>query len=90
MLNGDHRGDGGCAGTAQVVAAQRVARQLVLGFELCADSGVPLSELQKIALFSAALLEFDGMHAEVEGRLQIDRLLGELHDLDDPASANGV
>jgi hypothetical protein len=45
---------------AQVAAADRVARVLVGAFDLCADSGRPLSALQRVDAIRAALLEFDG------------------------------
>jgi hypothetical protein len=63
--------------TLQAVAAQRIAGLLILGFGLCEEGRVPLSDRQKIAMLTSALLEFDGIQAEVHGLLQIERLLAE-------------
>ena len=54
----------GFASTAQVAGAERVARALTVGFALCDEAGFPLSERQRISMFTAALLGFDGFHAE--------------------------
>jgi hypothetical protein len=75
------------SGTMQTVAAQRIASLLVLGFGLCEEAHVPLSERQRIALLTAALLEFDGVRAEIEGLLQIERLLSEFR-IDGPPNGH--
>jgi hypothetical protein len=61
--------------TAKAAAAERIAAAIVAGFEVCAQAGVPLSQLQKIALVEAALLEFDGFEAHVGSVAAIDELL---------------
>ena len=64
--------------TLQVVAAQRFAQIAVTGFALCEESSVPLSERQKIALLTAALLEFDGLREELTGVLHVERLIEDI------------
>ena len=68
----------GFATTAQVAAAQRVARALTVGFGLCDEAGFPLSERQRISMLAAALLGFDGFQAETEGLLGVEQLLAGL------------
>jgi hypothetical protein len=75
MLNKNGGKSTGAAATMQVVAADRIARQLIVGFGFCDECGVPLSERQRIALLTAALLEFDGVQDELEGLLRVERLL---------------
>lgn len=64
--------------TLQVVAAQRVAQATVTGFALCEECGLPLSERQKVAVLTAALLEVDGLHEELTGILHVERLIADL------------
>jgi hypothetical protein len=64
--------------TLQVVAAQRVAQATVTGFALCEECGLPLSERQKVAVLTAALLELDGLHEELTGVLHVERLIADL------------
>jgi hypothetical protein len=64
--------------TIQVLVAERVARLVVAGFGLCEECGVPLTERQKVALLTAALLELDGMRDEFAGLRRVERLLAEL------------
>jgi hypothetical protein len=61
-----------------VVAAERMARLVVGAIELCEECAVPLSERQKIALLTVALLESDGVREEVAGLERVERLLAEL------------
>jgi hypothetical protein len=68
----------GVEATLQVVAAQRVAQATVTGFGFCDECGHPLTERQKVALLTAALLELDGMRDEVEGVVHVERLIAEL------------
>jgi hypothetical protein len=63
------------AASAQVAAAVRLARIIVAAGTVCADSGAPLSDRQKVSLLTAALLEFDGNKAEVHGVLGLEELL---------------
>ena len=64
---------------AQVAAAERLARGVVVAFETCEELGMPLSTVQKITVFEAMLLEFDGF---AEHLSSLDRVGGMLHDLD--------
>jgi hypothetical protein len=65
-------------GTVQVMAAERIARLVVAGFGLCSECGLPLAQQQKVALLTAALLEFDGVSARLEGLQRVERLLSDL------------
>jgi hypothetical protein len=65
---------------AQVAAADRVARVLVGGFDLCADGGRPLSALQRVELIKAALLEFDRLDADVGANLEVERRLRDVRN----------
>jgi hypothetical protein len=61
---------------AHVAAADRVARVLVGGFDLCAEAGRPLSALQQVELIKAALLELDGPDAAPGvGGFAVERVL---------------
>jgi hypothetical protein len=68
--------------TVHVVVADRLARAVVATFGLCEDCGAPLAERQKIALCTAALLEFDGVQAEIDGLRRVERLLDGIRDTD--------
>ena len=72
----------GVEATLQVVAAERVAQAAVSGFSLCEGCGQPLTERQKVALLTAAMLELDGLHEELGGVLQVERLIAELGAVD--------
>lgn len=61
--------------TAQVAAADKIARVLVGAIDLCSDAGWPLSGLQRVELLKAALLEFDGFEVEVAAMLELERRL---------------
>jgi hypothetical protein len=63
------------AATAKAAAAERLAGTLVSAFDVCEQAGVPLSQLQKIALLEAALLEFDGLEAQLGSISAIDQLI---------------
>jgi hypothetical protein len=76
----------GFASTAQVAGAERVARALTVGFALCDEAGFPLSERQRISMFTAALLGFDGFRAETEGLLNVEQFLAGLAHRDEPGS----
>ena len=45
-----------------------------------------MSERQRISLLTAALLAFDGFHADTEGLLQFEQLLSDLRFGDLPES----
>jgi hypothetical protein len=63
------------AATAKAAAAERLAGALVGAFDVCEQAGVPLSQLQKIALLEAALLEFDGLEAQLGSLAAVDQLI---------------
>ena len=72
----------GVESTLHVVAAQRMAQATVTGFSFCEECGHPLTERQKVALLTAAMLELDGLHEEVQGVVHVERLIAELRGLD--------
>jgi hypothetical protein len=74
----ERRTSEGVESTLQVVAAQRVAQATVTGFALCEECGLPLSERQKVAFLTAAVLELDGLHQELTGVLHVERLIADL------------
>jgi hypothetical protein len=45
---------------AHIAAAERLASAVVVALEFCEEAGAGLSQVQKIALIQAMLLEFDG------------------------------
>jgi len=63
-LNGDGQGEQVVL-TAGVASAERLARAIVFAFESCEEGGVPLSHVQKVAVIEAALLEYDGLEADL-------------------------
>ena len=72
----------GVESTLQVVTAQRMAQATVTGFGFCEECGHPLTERQKVALLTAAMLEVDGLHEEVQGVVHVERLIAELRGVD--------
>ncbi|HET7856187.1 MAG TPA: hypothetical protein VFL41_06990 [Gaiellaceae bacterium] len=64
--------------SAQLAAAERLAKAIVLAFEVCEEGGVPLSQAQKVAVVEAALLEFDGLERNLESLTNVAALLREL------------
>jgi hypothetical protein len=60
------------------VAANRFATAIVAAFGVCEEVCTPLTDLQKIAVIQAALLEFDGFEAELVSLASIGDLLREL------------
>ena len=72
----------GVESTLHVVSAQRMAQATVTGFGFCEECGHPLTERQKVALLTAAMLELDGLYDEVEGVVHVERLIAELRGLD--------
>ena len=74
----ERRTSAGVESTLQVVAAQRVAQATVTGFAFCEECGLPLSERQKVAFLTAAVLELDGLHEELMGVLHVERLIADL------------
>ncbi len=72
----------GVESTLQVVTTQRMAQATVTGFGFCEECGHPLTERQKVALLTAAMLELDGLHEEVQGVVHVERLIAELRGID--------
>jgi hypothetical protein len=63
------------AEAAQAATALRLSRVIVTATTIADDAGVPLNDRQKISLLTTALLEFDGLLAELRDVLELDRLL---------------
>ena len=72
----------GVGATIHVVAAQRVAQAAVTGFSFCEECGHPLTERQKVALLTAAILELDGLNDEVAGVVHVEQLIADLRGID--------
>lgn len=51
---------------------------MVVGFAVCDEARIPLSEIQKIAILEAALLEFDGFESQLDSLTEIGELLRAL------------
>jgi hypothetical protein len=66
------------ASTAKAVAAERLAGAVMSAFDICEQAGVPLSQLQKIALVEAVLLEFDGLEAHLRSLATVEEQLRTL------------
>jgi hypothetical protein len=66
------------AATAKAVAAERLAGAVMATFDICEQSGVPLSQLQKVALVEAVLLEFDGLEAHLRSLAAVEERLRSL------------
>ena len=69
------------AAVAHVAAAERLARGIVVAFDSCQEVGVPLSDLQKIAVIEAMLLEFDGFSAHLSSLERVGRMLRDLRQM---------
>lgn len=76
---GSEEGLAPCA--ARVVTAERIARAIVLAFETCDEGGVPLSQVQRISVIEAALLEFDGIDHDLRAQANVGELLRALGGL---------
>lgn len=63
---------------AQVAAAERFAAAIVVAFAICDEAREPLSNVQKITIIEAALLEFDGFEGQVDSLAGIGELLRSL------------
>ena len=86
-LNGNGNGHGhghgsvDTAAIAQAAAAERMAAAVVFAFGACEDAGIGLSEVQKIALIEALLLQFDGFTSRMRSLDGVGQLLGHLGHL---------
>ncbi len=67
-------------------AARCLARALIMAFDTCDQTGIPLSQLQRAAIVEAALLEFDGFRVHASSLATVSRLLGEMQSGDPPAA----
>lgn len=63
------------AATAKAAAAARFAGTIISAFDVCEQVGAPLTQAQKVALLEAALLEFDGLEAQLNSLVAIGQLL---------------
>ena len=63
------------AATAKAAASERFAGAIIAAFEVCDQVGWPLKQPQKVALVEAALLEFDGLEAQLNSLVSIGELL---------------
>ena len=50
----------------------------MLAFEACDEGGVPLSQIQRISVIEAALLEFDGLDEDLRSQASVGELLRAL------------
>ena len=71
------------AATAKAAAAERFAGAIIAAFEVCDQFGWPLKQPQKVALVEAALLEFDGLEAQLNSLVAIGELLRNGRTSDD-------
>jgi hypothetical protein len=78
-VNGNRSAD--TAALAHVASAERVARAIVLAFDSCDDTGAPLSEIQKITVLEAILIEFDGFAAHLRTLASVGQILRDLDQL---------
>lgn len=67
--------------TARGASARCLALAVVQAFDVCEASGIPLSQLQRVAIVEAVLVEFDGFGDHLSSLASISRLL---HDLEAP------
>jgi hypothetical protein len=67
--------------TAHGATARCVARVVAVTLDACDEGGFPLSELQKVALVEAALLEFDGFGLHLASLVAVGELLRDLGEL---------
>jgi hypothetical protein len=66
---------------AQVASAERIARAVVVAFDSCDEMDVPLTEIQKITMLEAILLEFDGFAAHLRSVASVGQVLRDLDQL---------
>jgi hypothetical protein len=75
--NGSHA-DEHASFPVKVAASERFARAIVVAFAVCEEARIPLSDVQKIAIIEAALLEFDGLEGQLDSLAGIGELLRSL------------
>ena len=71
------------AATAKAAAAERFAGAIIAAFEVSEQVGWPLKQPQKVAFVEAALLEFDGLEAQLNSLVSIGELLRNGRTSDD-------
>ena len=67
--------------TAHGATARCLARVVTVTLDTCDEGGFPLSELQRVALVEAALLEFDGFGQHLASLVAVGELLRGLGQL---------
>ena len=67
--------------TAHAAAARCLARVVAVSLDACDDGGFPLSEVQKVAIVEATLLEFDGFGIQLASLVAVGELLRDLGHL---------
>ena len=67
--------------TAHAAAARCLARVVAVSLDSCEERGFPLSELQKVAIVEAALLEFDGFGVQLAALVAVGEFLRDLRHL---------
>lgn len=70
------------AATAHGSAARCLARALVLAFDACDEVDIPLSQLQRVSILEAVLLEFDGFGQQLSSLATLRTLFAELSFVD--------
>ena len=77
----------GCSATrsstasVHAAAARCLARVVAVSLDACDEGGFPLSEVQKVAIVEAALLEFDGFGIQLASLVAVGELLRDLRHL---------
>jgi hypothetical protein len=74
-------------GAARNASARCLSRALICAFDVCDETGVPLSQLQRIAILEAVLCEFDGFGENLSSLATVSWLLRELGPLGSPHAA---
>lgn len=65
----------GIRSIAEVSACERVARSLIVGFDLCESDGRALTQLQKIAFLQATLQVFSDFRSELDSLTAVEEEL---------------
>jgi hypothetical protein len=76
-----HGGSDGAVLTAHGAAAKCLARVIAMSIDTCEEANIPLSELQKVTLIEAGLLEFDGFGFQLAALVAVGDLLRDLGHL---------
>jgi hypothetical protein len=76
--NGKHGTSDSVSSTTYGASARCIARIIARSFDACDEADTPLSELQRVTVIEAALLEFDGFGTHLASLVTVDRLLRDL------------